>query len=86
MVKQGKNRAKRRRLLRERLMQDSPLSYDWGEAIRTDLGERLHAGVSRVKRKAAALSGFLYGSLTMAVVMLSFFAIFGKKLKVRLTQ
>lgn len=63
----------------------SPLSYDWGEAIRTDLGGRFHAGVNNVKRKAAAVSGFLYGVLTMTVVALSFLAIVEKKRKGGLT-
>ncbi|MDE7298281.1 MAG: hypothetical protein K2N94_05565 [Lachnospiraceae bacterium] len=73
----GKKKSRRRRIAAR-----SPLTYDWGEAIRTDLGGRLHAGVNTVKRKAAALSGFLYGVLTMAVVALSFFAIVEKKRKV----
>lgn len=71
----------RKRSRKRRLAAVSPLTYDWGEAIRTDLGGRLHAGVNTVKKKAAALSGFLYGVLTMAVVALSFFAIVEKKRK-----
>lgn len=71
----------RKRKGKRRLAAVSPLTYDWGEAIRTDLGGRLHAGVNTVKKKAAALSGFLYGVLTMAVVALSFFAIVEKKRK-----
>lgn len=82
---QQKGTGKKKRRASKHRLAISPLSYDWGEAIRTDLGGRLHAGVNNVKRKAAAVSGFLYGVLTMAVVALSFLAIVEKKRKGGLT-
>lgn len=60
----------------------SPLSYEWGEAIRTDLEGKFHDGVSKMKRKASAAAGFIYGILTMAVVAISFVALLGKKEKI----
>lgn len=56
-----------------------PLSYEWGEAIRTDMGKRFRNGVHSVKRRAVALWGFLSGVLTMALIALSFLAILDKK-------
>ncbi|MDE7325993.1 MAG: hypothetical protein K2N63_06940 [Lachnospiraceae bacterium] len=72
---QGKKKKKRRVLPIEKL----PLSYEWGEAIRTDMGKRFHNSMRNMKRRAAALWGFVSGALTMAVIALSFFAIMGRK-------
>lgn len=69
----GKKRFRRKKAER------SPLSYEWGEAIRTDMGIRFRRGMCSVKRRAAAVWGFVYGALTMAVVAVGFFAIIGKK-------
>lgn len=61
---------------------ESPLFYGWGEAVRTDMGGKLRAGMSNVKRKAAAFSGFMYGVLTMAVVAIGFFALAEKRRRI----
>ncbi len=68
-----KKRARRKRIER------TPLSYEWGEAIRTDMGKRLHESMRKMKRRAAAVWGFVSGVVTMAVIALSFVAIIGKK-------
>ena len=47
--------------------------------IRTDMGKRLHDSMRTVKRRAAAVWGFVSGVVTMAVIALSFIAIIGKK-------
>ena len=61
---------------------ESPLFYGWGEAVRTDMGGKLRTGMSNVKRKAAAFSGFMYGVLTMAVVAIGFFALAEKRRRI----
>lgn len=70
---------KGKKRLRRRKAEKQPLSYEWGEAIRTDMGVRFRRGMYSVKRRAAALRGFVSGALTMAVVAAGFFALFGKK-------
>lgn len=71
--------AKEKKRPRHRKLEHSPLSYEWGEAIRTDMGKRLRNGVHSVKRRAAALWGFVSGVLTMALIALSFLALLDKK-------
>lgn len=70
---------KRKKRFRRKRAERTPLSYEWGEAVRTDMGIRFRRGVCGVKRRAAAVWGFVYGMLTMAVVAVGFLAIIGKK-------
>ena len=63
------------RAYRERKQQNKPLSYEFGEAIRTDMDKRFQYGVSSVKRKASAGVGILSGLATMVVVTLGFAAL-----------
>lgn len=70
---------KEKKRARRRKTEKTPLSYEWGEAIRTDMGKRLHDGMRNMKRRAAAVRGFVSGAVTMALIALSFFAIVGKK-------
>lgn len=76
---QSAEAAKAKKRLRRKRTDRTPLSYEWGEAIRTDMGIRFHRGVCSMKRRAAAVWGFVYGALTMTVVAVGFFALFGKK-------
>lgn len=74
-----KGQAKKKKMKRMLPIEKLPLSYEWGEAIRTDMGKRFHNGMRNMKRRAAALWGFASGALTMAVIALSFLAIMGRK-------
>lgn len=79
MAETQKNSKQRKKKKRKLSIERIPLSYEWGEAIRTDMGKRLHNGMRTVKRRAAAVWGFVSGVVTMAVIALSFVAIVGKK-------
>ncbi len=70
---------KEKKRLRRKKTEKIPLSYEWGEAIRTDMGKRFQNGVRSVKRRASTLWGFVSGVLTMAVIAISFFAVLDKK-------
>ena len=74
-----KGQAKKKKMKRMLPIEKLPLSYEWGEAIRPDMGNRFHNGMRNMKRRAAALWGFASGALTMAVIALSFLAIMGRK-------
>lgn len=79
MAETQRNSKQRKKKKRKLSIERIPLSYEWGEAIRTDMGKRLHNGMRTVKRRAAAVWGFVSGVVTMAVIALSFVAIVGKK-------
>lgn len=79
MAETQKNSKQRKKKKRKLSIERIPLSYEWGEAIRTDMGKRLHNGMRTVKRRAVAVWGFVSGVVTMAVIALSFVAIVGKK-------
>jgi hypothetical protein len=79
MAETQKNSKRRKKKRRKLSIERIPLSYEWGEAIRTDMGKRLHDSMRTVKRRAAAVWGFVSGVVTMAVIALSFIAIIGKK-------
>lgn len=67
------------RAYRERKQQKKPLSYEMGEAIRTDLDKRFRYGVSSVKHKVSTAVGILSGVATMVVVTLGFAALLKQK-------
>ena len=79
MAETQRNSKQRKKKKRKLSIERIPLSYEWGEAIRTDMAKRLHNGMRTVKRRAAAVWGFVSGVVTMAVIALSFVAIVGKK-------